>query len=391
MAPCLFEPFTSYWKQILPKRWPCVVQIKRLKVILWRWPTVTSLCLWGEAAGPGAGRPSEDGSASFWLKKNDPLHLVERLCKNRWVKVNRVGDLSGGAIGGSADPRGRALWPSQLAAGEIGTRCRPHCVYLCTFDSCWPTFHLATRTRVTEFANRIWRTLFNFYFYPGYLYIVTIEQKDNVDVNSAHSSSGATPDIPPLCDEAGSHVARGEESSVSRPDTTDTREEDMSLTNVPSPESVVYDGVATSTAGPFPPLSGVFREQLGDLSRDPIISSNISNWESTLQSTISGLGQQMISIANKIDNNTKMLQDQISLSECRTNSHLKSLERNVSSLENNVSSLQKDVHIFQIQTDSKLNEINGKILQLDTNILNVDSKLTSFQISLKPCMLNFQF
>ena len=88
----------------------------------------------------------------------------------------------------------------------------------------------------------------------------------------------------------------------------------------------------------------------------------------------------MISIADKIDNNTRMLQDQISLSECHTNSHLKSLERNVSSLENNVSSLQKDVHIFQIQTDSKLNEINGKIHQLDTNILNVDSKLTSFQI-----------
>ena len=38
---------------------------------------------------------------------------------------------------GSADPRGHALWPSQLAAGEIGTRCRPLCVYLCTFDSCW--------------------------------------------------------------------------------------------------------------------------------------------------------------------------------------------------------------------------------------------------------------
>ena len=109
---------------------------------------------------------------------------------------------------------------------------------------------------------------------------------------------------------------------------------------------------------------------IGGLVQGPIISSNISNWESTLQSTISGLGQQMISIADKIDNNTKMLQDQISLSECRTNSHLKSLERNVSSLENNASSLQKDVHIFQIQTDSKLNEITGKILQLDTNILN---------------------
>ena len=213
-----------------------------------------------------------------------------------------------------------------------------------------------------------------------FLYIVTIEQTNNADVNSAHSSSGATSDIPPLCDDAGSHVARGEEPSVSRPDTTDTREEDMSLTNVPSPESVVYDGVATSTPGPFPTVSGVFREPLGDLSRDPIISSNISNWESTLQSTISGLGQQMFSIADKIDNNTKMLQDQISLSECRTNSHLKSLERNVSSLEISVSSLQKDVHIFQIQTDSKLNEINGKILQLDTNILNVDSKLTSFQV-----------
>ena len=104
----------------------------------------------------------------------------------------------------------------------------------------------------------------------------------------------------------------------------------------------------------------VFREPLGDLSRDPIISSNISNWESALQSTISDLGQQMISIVDKIDNNTRMLQDQISLSECRTNSHLKSFERNVSSLENNVSSLQKDVHIFQIQTDSKLNEIMGK-------------------------------
>ena len=88
----------------------------------------------------------------------------------------------------------------------------------------------------------------------------------------------------------------------------------------------------------------------------------------------------MLSIADKIDNNTRMLQDQISLSEFRTNSHLKSLERNVSSLENNVSFLQKDVHIFQIQTDSKLNEINEKIRQLDTNILNVDSKLTSFQI-----------
>ena len=61
--------------------------------------TVTSLCLWGEAAGPGAGRPSEAASASFWPKKNDPLHLVERLCKNRWVKVNCVGDVSGGAIG----------------------------------------------------------------------------------------------------------------------------------------------------------------------------------------------------------------------------------------------------------------------------------------------------
>ena len=130
---------------------------------------------------------------------------------------------------------------------------------------------------MTEFANRIGRTLFNFYFYLGYLYIVTIEQTDNADVNSAHSSSGATSDIPPLCDEAGSHVARGEEPSVSRPDTTDTREEDMSLTNVPSPESVVYDGVATSTPGPFPTVSGVFREPLGDLSRDPIISSNISN------------------------------------------------------------------------------------------------------------------
>ena len=235
---------------------------------------------------------------------------------------------------------------------------------------------------MTEFANRICQTLFNFYFYPGHLYIVTIEQKDNVDVNSAHSSSGATPEIPPLSDEASSHVAHGEEPSVSRPDTTDMQEEDMSLTNVPSPESVVYDGVATSTPGPFPPLSGVFREPLGDLSRDPIISSNISNWESTLQSTISGLGKQMISIADKKDNNTRRLQDQISLSECRTNSHLKSLERNVSSLENNVSSLQKDVHIFQIQTDSKLNEINGKILQLDTNILNVDSKLTSFQIEI---------
>ena len=280
---------------------------------------------------------------------------------------------------GSADPRGRVLWPSQLAAGEIGTRCRPQWVYLCTFDSCWPTFHLATRTRVTEFANRIFRTLFNFYFYPGYLYYVTIEQKDNVDVNSVHSSSGATPEIPPLCDEAGSHVARGEEPSVSRPDTTDMREVDMSLTNVSSPESILYDDVATSTPGPFPPLSGVFREPLGDLSRDPIISSNISNWESALQSTISGLGQQMISIADKIDN-TRMLQDQISLSQCRTYSHLKSLQMNVSSLENNVSSLQKDVHIFQIQTDSKLNEINGKIHQLDTNILNVDSKLTSFQI-----------
>ena len=209
------------------------------------------------------------------------------------------------------------------------------------------------------------------------MYIVTIEQKDNVDVNSVHSSSGATPEIPPLCDEAGSHVARGQEPSVSRPDTTDMREVDMSLTYVPSPESVVYDDVATSTPGPFPPLSGVFREPLGDLSRDPIISSNISNRESTLQSTISGLGQQMISIADKIDNNTRMLQDQISLSECRTNSHLKSSKRNVSSLWN---FLQKDVHIFQIQTDSKLNEINGKIHQLDTNILNVDSKLTYFQI-----------
>ena len=133
---------------------------------------------------------------------------------------------------------------------------------LCLFMYFWfllTTFHLATRTRVTEFANRIERTLFNFYFYPGFLYIVTIEQTNNADVNSAHSSSGATSDIPRLCDDAGSHVARGEEPSVSRPDTTDTREEDMSLTNVPSPESVVYDGVATSTPGPFPTVSGVFR------------------------------------------------------------------------------------------------------------------------------------
>ena len=60
--------------------------------------TVTSLCLWGEAAGPGTGHPSEAGSVSFW-PKNDPLHLVERLCKYRWVKVNGVGDVSGGAIG----------------------------------------------------------------------------------------------------------------------------------------------------------------------------------------------------------------------------------------------------------------------------------------------------
>ena len=242
------------------------------------------------------------------------------------------------------------------------------------------TFHLATRSRVTEFANRIGRALFNSYFNPVFLYIVTIEQTNNADVNSAHSSSGATPDIPPLCDDAGRHVAHGEEPSVPGPDTTDTREKEMSLTNVPSPESVVYDGVVTSTPGTFSPVSGVFREPLGDLSRDPIISSNISNWETALQSTISGLGQQMFAIADKIDNNTKTLQDQISLSECRTNSHLKSLERNVSSLESSVSSLQKDVHIFQIQTDSKLNAINGKILQLDTNILNVDSKLTSFQV-----------
>ena len=75
------------------------INLKKKWGRVWRWPTVTSLCLYGEAAGPGAGRPSEAGSASFWLKKNDPLHLVERLCKNRWVKVNRVGDVSGGAIG----------------------------------------------------------------------------------------------------------------------------------------------------------------------------------------------------------------------------------------------------------------------------------------------------
>ena len=243
-----------------------ILRIKALKSV-----TVTSPCLWGEAARPGTGHPSRPEVPRSGRARNDPPSCWTSCVKSVSVSKSR-GRCEWQGHRGSVGHWGRVLWTSQLAGGKIGTWCRPHCVYLCTFDSCWPTFHLATRTRVTKFANRICRTLFNFYFYPGYLYIVTIEQKDNVDVNSAHSSSGATPEIPPLCDEAGSHVARGEEPSVSRPDTTDLREVDMSLTNVPSPESVVYDDVATSTPGPFPPLSGVFREPLGDLSRDPIIS-----------------------------------------------------------------------------------------------------------------------
>ena len=37
--------------------------------------------------------------ASFWTNKNATLHLWKQLCINRWVERNRVGDVSGGAIG----------------------------------------------------------------------------------------------------------------------------------------------------------------------------------------------------------------------------------------------------------------------------------------------------
>ena len=48
------------------------INLKKKWGRVWRWPV---LCLWGGAAGPGTGRPSEAGSASFWTNKNDTLHL----------------------------------------------------------------------------------------------------------------------------------------------------------------------------------------------------------------------------------------------------------------------------------------------------------------------------
>ena len=65
---------------------------------VWRWP----VCLWGETAGPDTGRPSGGRKclvASFWTNKNATLHLWKQLCWNRWVEGNRVGDVSGRAIG----------------------------------------------------------------------------------------------------------------------------------------------------------------------------------------------------------------------------------------------------------------------------------------------------
>ena len=140
-------------------------------VVLWSESvTVTSPCLWGEAAGPGTRHPWRPEVPCSGRARNDPPSWWTSCVKSVSESKSR-GRCERRGHQGSADPRGRALWPSQLAAGEIGTRCCPHCVFLCTFDSCWPTIHPAPQTLVTEFANRICRTLFNFYLLLSWLFV----------------------------------------------------------------------------------------------------------------------------------------------------------------------------------------------------------------------------
>ena len=100
---------------------------------------------------PGTGRRA--GSASFWPKKKDAFHLVEWLCKNGWVKVNRVGDVSGGAIGARRTrgvPRcDRLNWRRRKLV-----RCVVPIVFICVLlilvdrPSTWPLEHVWRNLRI---------------------------------------------------------------------------------------------------------------------------------------------------------------------------------------------------------------------------------------------------